>query len=637
MVLWPIVHLPFINYDDPINITQNSHVRHGFTADSIRYAWTNLDAGYYIPLTWMSLMADAHGTGPLDAARFHRTNLFLHCATASILFLVLRIATRRTLLAALAALVFALHPQRIESVAWVTERKDVLAGFFGSLCIFGYVLYARKPSAAGLIATTAVFALSLLAKPMLLTLPIALILLDFWPLRRFEAAISDSSTSPLDRSPGRRLVNLLIEKLPFLFLSAAAGLAAYIGERNVGAVSASHGRADLLDAAANAAISYFRYIHDLFLPNRLCIFYPARHWPGWQAMLAAIALIAITLAAIAQRRARPWLLTGWLWYVILLLPTAGFMRIGAISMADRYTYFPTLGLWVALLWTLPARWTTGHDFENGRTPQPRFRLSVALLSAAALLIALSLQARMQLTFWRDSLTLFQHALAVAGDSNVVHDNIGQALADQHKLDPAAAEFLRALQISPHDGDAHYNLGVVRFEQGQVAQAEQEFRAAIAFARHPARATSTWAFCCSLAATQLGAVAEYRHACQLEPAVSVYRANLGAVLLQTGNLEEAIEQEQIAVRLDPHDFESRVNLGLALARSRLISEAIVQYRAALKLNPAAIPPRQMLAMLLAQDGQLEPALAELDEILRRDPASAPALRTRRQVLDALNQK
>jgi hypothetical protein len=437
----------FIDYDDDVYVTGNPHVQDGLTAEGVRWAFTSFSAANWHPLTWLSLMLDGTigGRGP---AVFHLTNVLLHVANTLLLFYVLDRMTGRRRPSTVTAALFALHPLHVESVAWIAERKDVLSTLFLLLAIAAYAHFVERPNPARYVAVAVLFGLGLLAKPMLVTLPLLLLIIDAWPLSR--------------REPWRRLI---LEKTPLLLLSIASAALTLLAQgqaRTVGSLSTY----PLAVRAANATVTAVVYLGKAIWPARLAVFYP---YPGaslsaWTAAGSALVLAGITLWTVRVRRSRPWLFFGWAWYVVTLAPVIGIVQVGWQARADRYTYVPLIGIFVSVVWFVSERF--------GHRPVLVSRLATATLTG------LGLVALVQAGYWRASEPLFRHAIAVTGNNALAHNNLGFALLRRGLPSRAAAEFAEAVRIDPAYVDAHSNLGVALGRQGDLDDAIQEFHRAL---------------------------------------------------------------------------------------------------------------------------------------------------------------
>jgi protein O-mannosyl-transferase len=511
-----------VDYDDSLYVTEVPLVQRGLTEEGVRWAFTTFQAGNWHPLTWLSLMADISVFGQ-DPKFLHRTNIALHVANAALLFAILGWATRAWTRSFFTAELFAIHPLHVESVVWVAERKDVLSAFFGLAAIGVYVAYARRPSILRYGLLFASFALSLLAKPMWVTLPVLLLLLDVWPLGRLAWPFSlqgKSRTKP--RTWLRRARPRLVEKLPLLGLSLASSLITYRAQSFGGAVSSE---LDVGTRAANALVSLVQYLEKAALPVNLAVYYPYQLPIGTRpVVLSVAALIVLTVAAWRLRRRSPSVLVGWLWYLIALLPVIGLLQVGTQAIADRYTYVPLVGIFFAAVWGVS---------ELGGW----LRIPSAALAAfgAATLVALSVQARAQVLVWKDERTLFEHTLAVAGGSSTAYNSLGVFEAHAGNFDAAEKDFRAAKQYFPEIYQVPLNAGLLDGLEGRIADAEQEYQEAIA----------------------------------LDPARPAAYYGLALLYLRAGRVGEAVPWLEKVLQLDP-DYPSTREL-LERARGALMAE------------------------------------------------------------------
>ena len=461
---------PFVNYDDPGYVTENPNVVGGLTTAGIGWAFTHVHGGNWHPLTSVSHMLDVRLFG-LNAGSHHLVNVLLHAAAALLLFLVLQQMTGAFWRSAFVAAVFAIHPLRVESVAWISERKDVLSAVFFMLTLGAYLRYVGKPSVTRYLLLAVVFACGLMCKPMLVTIPFVLLLLDAWPLQRGQ--MSEVRSLPTDDPAFRRgrrsdlhreaiqrqsWSRLVAEKIPLVILSIASCVATAIAQKEA---LGSAGTIPFLWQLGNALVSCVTYIGQMFWPWHLAVFYPnpEERLPLWQPIVAAIFLAAITLWTVRGRRCRPYALTGWLWYLVMLAPVLGFIQVGLQGHADRFTYLPQIGLYLAITWGL-------HDLAGDRGYA---RLALAI-GAGAAVCALTWAARIQTSYWRDSETLWKHALAVTDSNDVAHTNLSEVLMRQGRLTEAVGQAEAAVNIRPDSAQACNNLGAARLRSGQVEEA-----------------------------------------------------------------------------------------------------------------------------------------------------------------------
>ncbi|MGD0784402.1 MAG: tetratricopeptide repeat protein [Sedimentisphaerales bacterium] len=437
----------FINYDDPAYVTGNNAVLNGLSADSILWAFTTGCFGNWNPLTWISYMLDRQffGSGP---AGFHLTNLILHIANALILFIVLKQMTNAVWQSAFVAALFAIHPLHVESVAWISGRKDVLSTFFALLTMAAYLRYVKKPGIARYLPALLLFALGLMAKPMIVTLPFAFLLLDYWPLNRIR------------NFSGQNIYRLILEKVPFLVLSVAAGVVTYYTQKNIGALPSFAGM-PLKYRILNALISYAKYIGKMFIPTGLAPFYPhpREDVSILYALISAIILLAITIVVLYFVKNRRYLLTGWFWYLGTLIPVLGIIQIGSHAMADRYTYVPLIGLFIMV--------SFGGAELFGKL---RYGIRISAVSAAVIIFALMICTYRQVGFWRNSITLFEHTAQVTQNNYLAYSNLSNALGQKGDYDAAIKNGLESLRIRPNYDTPCYNLGMAYYSKGDTEKA-----------------------------------------------------------------------------------------------------------------------------------------------------------------------
>ncbi len=509
----------FITFDDGLYVTGNPQVLRGITGPGLSWAFSTLATGNYHPVTWLSHMADVAVFG-LDAGRHHLVNVALHAVNTVLLFLVLARMTGATVRSAFAAALFAVHPLHVESVAWVAERKDLLAAFFFLLTLWAYAGYAEKRTAGRYAAVLLAAAMGLLSKAILVTIPFVLLLLDYWPLGRFARPGASLPPEAAGRAPlpWRRLV---VEKIPLAALSLAACAVALVAQTAAGATD-SAGTYPFGFRAANAVISYGRYLAKLVWPSPLAVYYPypAAGLAAWTIALSGAALLAITALAVREAARRPFLLVGWLWYLGMLVPVIGLVQVGEQSMADRYTYLPLIGVFVA------AVWGASGLFANG--PGRSRLVGVAGVAAIAVLAACAWG---QTGYWRDSGSLYEHALEATADNWIMHNNLGVVRARQGRIDEAARHYAEALRIAPDFGAANFNLGEMLLVRGEVNRS----------------------------------VPYLERAAGLAPGNAVVRLVLGTALARQGRTDEALSHLREAERLDPGNPEIRRALSMVLAR------------------------------------------------------------------------
>jgi protein O-mannosyl-transferase len=574
----------FITLDDDSYIKENLMVNRGITLGGFAWAFTTFHAGNWHPLTWIAHMIDSQLFG-MNAGGHLLVNALIHVANTLLLFWFLLRTTHARWPSALVAALFALHPLHVESVAWASERKDTLSTFFGLLSLIAYVRYAEERSSRQYAWTSVTLALGLLAKPMLVTWPFVMLLLDYWPLRRFELTSRNEVAT--------KLWLLVREKLPLFALVAASAVITSIAQSHAGAVRTFTDFPIAL-RLSNALVSYAKYLLLTFWPNDLTVYYslaPAGI-PAWQIIGAAFLLIGITAFCLFQGKIRPYLIVGWLWFLGTLVPVIGLVQVGGQSMADRYFYIPSIGLFIAVVFGLA-------DIAKSWRVAPS--LSAGIAGGVLLIVATLTNAQIHL--WSNSFTLFKHALAVAPPDLHVENGLGLAMGGSGRYDEAAAHFEKALQIRPDDYLSLLNIGATRYYQGRLPEAVEYYQAAIRSQPDAPKGHNLLGMALAAQNRKEAALDEMRRASELAPKDADIRNNLGLALAGLGRIPEAIDQLHEALRLNPNNAEAHSNLGLALLASGKPRESVPEFEAALRLKPelkvAADSLRRAQAQLSSQ--------------------------------------
>ncbi len=558
----------FVNFDDTKYVTQNVHVQEGITLDGIIWAFTTIHAGNWHPLTWISHMADCRLFG-LNPGMHHLTSLFFHIINTLLLFIVFRKMTGRLWESAFVAALFALHPLHVESVAWVSERKDVLSTFFALLTILNYMRYVRQPNVYRYLAVTLFFIFGLMSKPMLVTLPFVLLLLDYWPLNRLQIQPSaDSSTRQT-----ATVFYLIREKMPLFILVMLSCCVTFYAQKHGGAVKSL----DFIpiDARiANTLVAYAAYIGKMIYPFNLAFLYPYPEMiPGWKVAGSGLLLGIISFSAIKTRKQRPYFITGWLWYLGTLVPVIGLVQVGLQSMADRYTYIPLIGLFVIIAWGVPAlaaKWRYGKIWTGAS--------AVIVLSV---LMALTVK---QAGYWKDSITLFEHAVKITSNNYIAHYNLANVLAKKGRVDGAIPHYLQALKIQPEFADAHNNLANALNMKGKVDDAIYHFSEALRIKPDYEGAHYNLGVALDGQGRTDDAIFHYLQAIKTNPDYVNAHYKLGVDLNQQGRIDEAIVHFSQVIKIKPDYAEAHNNLGAALFRKGDITGAIESFQAALRIKP-----------------------------------------------------
>jgi tetratricopeptide (TPR) repeat protein len=620
---WPAMRCGFVNFDDPDFVTKNPFVQSGLTWDGIKWAFTTERAATWGPLLWLSheLACQLFRLNPWG---HHLINVLLHAADTALVFLVFQRITQATWRSLALAALFGWHPLRVESVAWVTERKDVLSAFFGLLCLLAYAHYvqgkgessssssssssslpAPKRSEGGFSKSPSYwlslffFTLGLMSKPMLVTLPFVMLLLDYWPFQRFSAS-------------GAATASTLWEKIPFFALAAAACAITFAAQKHGGAVMTVTVM-PIGARFANALISCCRYLGKTFWPADLAVFYPMPgHWAEANVLVAGTFLSGITLLFFLAREARPYLMMGWLWFLGTLVPVIGLVQVGDQAMADRYTYIPSLGVLIIVIWG-------AYDLAAGWRHRA---VALGMAGLATCIVCLSLT-RQQLGYWRDSETLFRHTLKVTENNFVIHKNLSVVFLENGWTDEAISEAREALRLKPDYAEALNTLGNALIEKGRTDEAISQFQEAIRLDPGYADSHNNLGDALSKKGRLDEAMNQIEEALRLDPNYADAHYNLGLIYRKKGEIDQAISQFQDALRLNPNYADAYNNLGSAFLLKGQVDEAMSQFQEALRLNPNYADAHNNLGSVLFKNGQVEQAISEIEQALRLDPNLAAA--------------
>lgn len=669
----------FITFDDPDYVTQNPHVQNGLSWHGVTWAFTTGHASNWHPLTWLSHMLDWQLFGQQPAGH-HLTSLLLHLASTVLLFTALRRMTGALWRSALVAALFAWHPLHIESVAWVAERKDVLCAFFWMLGLLAYAKYAQRPGWRSFALTLLCFAAGLLSKPMMVTFPCVLLLLDFWPLKRFRLGNAEP-TDNANENPSRSIGMLVLEKIPFFLLTIGASIVTFRVQRGTGAVISLE-LLPLTQRFQNAAVALVGYLRKTLWPHDLAVFYPHPHsFSLWLVAGALLLLLAVTAVAALRWRRQAYLLVGWLWFLGTLFPVIGIVQVGSQGMADRYTYLPLIGVFIAAVWGLTA--LADH--------WPASRKSLQRLAGVALVGCLIVTS-LQLRTWQDSYKLFSHALSVTPDNFLARDNLGTALdklgrseeaveqfqrsaqleprapisfnnlgwhheragnleaameyyqttlriqpnfflghyniarllTTQGRLDEATQHYYQCLRLDPHDPGVHYLLGAVLARLNQPDAAMTHFKSALRNKPNYPEVESQIGGLYLKYGQNDAAYQHYARAVELNPDYAHARVKLGLLLAQHGHFEEAQKHLTHATRLEPTNDAAFYNLAGVFEAQAQLAQAVQAFAKVVELKPADADARTRLGDVLAKTGQADSALKEYQEALRLKPDAARAL-------------
>jgi tetratricopeptide (TPR) repeat protein len=638
---WQVEDHDFINFDDNLYVTENPQVQAGLTVRGLKWAFTTSHASNWHPLTWLSHMLDVQLFG-MRAGWHHLMNLFFHVANTLLLFLILNRMTKALWQSAFVAALFALHPLHVESVAWVAERKDVLSTFFWILTMGAYVFYVERRGIQRYLPVFLLFALGLMAKPMLVTLPFVLLLLDYWPLGRFYAEkpklcdVTDGA-APENRKRKKKktkeaqrkditgvrireeeetrwsvLRSLIWEKIPLFALSAVSSAITLVNQQAVGAMSSL--KAIPLDTRiANSLFSYVSYIWKMIWPQNLAVIYPHPGMlPPWQVLGAGILLAVITLAVIWKSKSFPYLTVGWLWYLGTLVPVIGLVQVGVQAMADRYTYIPLIGIFIMMAWGVPSiakRWQY-HTIAVGGT-------------AGIILILLSIISWTQVSHWRNSSILFRHSLTVTKGNYIAHNNLGQALQEQGLINEAIEHYVISLQLYPLFDTAHYNLGNAMASLGKLEEAIMHYTKAIRINPNDEKVRNNLGNILLKQGKIEEAAAQYAQVLQIDPEDAKAHLNLGMILASQGKIDEAISHLQQAVQIKPDYTRALVNLGDIYVQQSKLNEAVSCYARAVKSSPDDVEAHYKMGITLVSQGNFDEAIHNFKEVVRIKPGYAKA--------------
>jgi tetratricopeptide (TPR) repeat protein len=592
----------FLNFDDSLYVTDNPYVQAGLTPAGLLWAFTTTHASNWHPLSWLSHMLDCELYG-LNPGAHHLTSLLFHIAATLLLFLVFKRMTGKIGESGFVAVLFALHPLHVESVAWVAERKDVLSTFFWVLTMWTYLRYVEGPGFPRYVVFLVSFVLGLLSKPMLVTLPFVLLLLDYWPLGRIPFDFLDRKTFPF---------NVVLEKVPLFILSAASASLTFFVQQKGGAV----GPVDAFpigNRVANVLVSYVGYVEKMIWPRNLAVLYPYPDTlPDWQAGGAALLLACVSILVIRAARRRPYLAVGWLWYLGTLVPVIGLVKVGLQAMADRYTYVPLIGLFILVAMGVP-------DI----LPKWRYQKLLLGISAALLISVLIVVTRSQVRHWRNDITLYEHALNVTSENSLVHTNLGAALARQGKYDEAVSHYTEALRIKPDNANARNNLGLALIHQSRYREAIVLFAETLRNSPHDPTVQYGLGIALARQGRYQEAIVHFSEALRMNPLDANAHYNLGLALACQGKDQEAVSHYTDAVRINPNLGNAHYYLGLALTRLGKDNEAVSHYAEALRINPREASVHHDMGIALARQGKYQEAISHFVEALRIEPRHAKA--------------
>jgi protein O-mannosyl-transferase len=595
----------FVTYDDPNYVYENAKVTAGLSLKNVAWAFMHTVGGNWHPLTTISHMFDCQVYG-LKPAGHHLTNVLLHTVAVILLFLVLRVMTGALWQSAFVAALFAIHPLHVESVAWVSERKDVLSAVFFMLTLGAYFRYVRTGLFTSYILVLLLFAFGLMSKPMLVTLPFVLLLLDYWPLRRFAPDAPAKNGRPARVKDRANIPQIFLEKIPLLFLAFASCAGTLLAQR---AFIDPIGHLSLPDRLGNAAVATVIYLRQLVWPSGLSVFYPhpRNSLSLLEVSMATISLLAASAAAFLYRRKHPYFLTGWFWFLGMLVPVSGIVQVGEQAHADRYTYLPQIGLYIAATWFIT---DTVSSWRHRR-----FFLGTAMATS---IILFMWPAWKQTSYWRDSRALWTHALAVNSQNDTAYISLCDLDLRENRLDDAIFHASKAVEIRPNSPDAQSRLGVALSASGRNEEAKVHFQKVLE--THQARPRVHY----NIATLFLNtghldeAIAEFENELQIQPDFVEAHNNLGGALTSKGELDAALVHLQKAMELDPHLPKVHHNIATILLRQGRTDPAIVHLQKELQLNPSSAEAHNDLGIALSQKGTIDQAIREWQRALELQP-------------------
>ena len=592
VVYWQVRNHTFVNFDDGSYILNNPHIRDGLNLEGIAWAFSFPGFDYWHPLTWLSHMLDCHLYG-LKAGMHHQINVIFHILNSILLFLVFKKMTGAIWRSAFVAGLFALHPMNVESVAWLAERKNVLSTFFWLLTMLTYIHYSKKPSVLRYLVILFIYTLGLMSKPMLVTLPFVLFLLDYWPLCRINLAHSGSNNQKTPKSNNTDFqrsftLHLVLEKIPLIILSMVSIFLSSLAVQRLGIVI-STASVPMKLRIKNTLVSYVSYIIKMIWPHNLAVYYPyPQTLPLWQVTGAVLLLVCISFLVFREVKSKPYLAVGWLWYIGTLLPVIGLVQAGLWpAIANRFAYVPFIGLFFIIAWGVPDLVVRWHYRE--------IKLATIAVSLFAVLMATS---SLQVGYWKNSITLFKHALDVTYNNHIAHHKLGEALNLQNKTVAAAKQYSEALRIKPDLFATHLNLGIILRDEGKLNEALDHFSRALHLKPNRAEAYYELGITLEKQGSFDAAIRHYLEVLQIKPGYAKAHNNLGIILSRQKKDKEAIFHLYEAIRIDSDYADAYCNLGIIYANQRNIETAILHYKKALYLNPNIAQALYNLSWILA---------------------------------------
>ena len=622
----PVLHNDFVNFDDDIYVTENFHINDGVTPKNIQWTFTAVYAKNWHPLTWLSHMLDIQIFG-MNPFGHHLTNLIFHLFNAFLLFIILKKMSGAYWKSLIVMALFALHPIHVESVAWVSERKDVLSTFFWMLAIWSYIHYIKKSGVKNYLLICACFILSLLAKPMGVTFPFVLLLLDHWPLARLKKS-SANQNFKVSQYP---LQFLIVEKVPFFLISAASCAVTFYAQNKGGALG-SFELYPLVIRLANAIISYTQYIIKMVYPTDFAIFYPHPGMPQLSfLMIASLFLILITLLSILTFKRYPWIFTGWFWYLGILFPVIGVIQVGAQGMADRYTYTPMIGIYILVVWAID------HWLYTKKLSQKTF-FSVSILMVLTITVALSILTFHQIQYWKNSTSLFQHTINVTKNNYVAHNNLANAMMKAGQIEAAVFHYSEALQIKPDYLLALGNIGLAYERLDRNNDALKSYFKALNIDPENENVLTNIGNIFSNSGNKEKAINYYEKAIFYNPDYVIAHMNLGNLQMKSGDLDKAMSHYTKVLEINlGHKEIAHNQIGNLLTKAGDIHSAIKHYLLALKIAPDYKDAHNNIGVAFARTGKLEEAVSHFRRALEISPGDPDTEKNLKRALGLLKKE
>jgi tetratricopeptide (TPR) repeat protein len=588
------INFDFIGYDDELYVTENLNVQKGFTTKGVKWAFTTFHSANWHPMTWLSHMLDCELYG-LNPMGHHWTNVQFHIANTLLLFFILFKMTGALWRSTFVTALFALHPLHVESVAWIAERKDVLSAFFGLLSIAAYCRYVKNPQLINYLLIVLFLGLGLMAKPMLVTLPFVLLLLDYWPLQRIKFQ-KNLNAELVEFFGFKAALRFIWEKIPLFMLVAVASTLTFIAQQSEGAVKAL-GILSLKIRIANALVSYVNYVSKMIWPSNLAVFYPhpENTLPAWQIIGAALLIAVAIFLSIRTLKKYPYIAVGLFWYLGTLVPVIGLVQVGDQAMADRYTYLPLIGLFIIISWG-------AFDFLK----KWHYHTIILILSAISIIFVLAVCTFLQLGYWQNGITLFEHAIKVTNKNCVAHNNLGVLLSKEEKFDEAVFNYDEVLKIKPNDSRALYNKGCALRDKRDLDKAAFFFKESLKIKPDNAKAYNELAYILFVQGKPDEAILHYRNALKIKPDFINAYNNLANVLYLQGEIDKAVLLYKEALRLGTENVDTHYNIGLFYKNQGKLKKAMTHLAKAIKIDPDYAKAYNEIGVILFQQGKYKKA-------------------------------